>query len=264
MGLIASVLLLAGCQAGGEGGSWEGLNWGQAKVASGVASEVAAHAPNTGIVAGTPGGDLVLTIDPDQLGVRTTARFTLVRSRERNADQRLAAAALDLRRNADYDLVVEPMLPMPVQPTDRADLEIVAPDADSATLRSGAGRITATNLAGPVHASTTDGGILVRNHNGPVHARCEAGDIDIELSPEAVEPLDAQTGAGNIRVVLGKAFGGMIRVQAGNGTATIDDPAGRVVSRQLEVGVGELHIGEGGPTSTLITADGDITLVVLP
>ncbi len=129
-----------------------------------------------------------------------------------------------------------------------------------ADVRVGSGSITVTGSSGPVVAETGSGEITVSDLRGAVKLRSGSGSI--EGRGLGGGTLDAETGSGDITLVLDKAAG--VRAHASSGNVELTVPQGRYrVRTATESGDETVNVTNdpaGQHTLEVSTGSGDVTV----
>ncbi len=255
------------------------------------------HVAGSALEIRTRNGAVDVAAAPQQSGVSIEARLRAGGRNQAEADDRLAAARLDVSRVAGA-LVIAPVFPDPQRSGDGASLTVRLPDADGVSIGTGNGSVIVAGLAGnleirtsngPIRVTghrgqaridTSNGSVRVREHVGAVYADTSNGSVEIEgvdgavtadtsnghievtLGPDDPGPLHLDTSNGSITVHVGPGFAGAVSLDTSNGSITVRDETGRIRSQTLSSSRGQLVIGEGGAPSRLDTSNGRITMTV--
>jgi hypothetical protein len=290
IGLATALPLLAGC----------GFHWNDWERASRPVQERVAHVEGAPIEIRSSNGRVEVIATPDRADVSIDATLRCVGKTQAEADERVAAASLDVARDPDGTLRVRPVFPARPgrQGGDGASITVRLPDGHGADLRTSNGtvqvaglsgalvidtsngtvlvddhdgsaridtsnaRVVVTNQRGELHLKTSNGRVEVRGHEGPAVIDTSNASVTVELVGTQAAPIRIDTSNGSITFRAGSAFVGTLAVDTSNGGISITDPAGRVRSYRLDDGEGEIVVGEGGPRSRLDTSNASIRLVL--
>jgi hypothetical protein len=257
-----------------------------------------AHVPRSQLVVRTHNGAIRIQGDPHAGAVTVAATLVCGGKTQAEADTRVVHASVAAERAADGTLTVAPRFPGGPRPGDGASLSVRLPDASGTVAETTNGSVKVILLAGdlkittsnggigvidhggPVQLETSNGGILARNIDGPVtattsngtivaesirgHARLQSsnGGITLTLAPDQAGPVSATTTNGVVAVSVGPAFTGRVQLKTSNGHLSVDDRAGRVVSKSLDKRTGTIQVGEGGAASIVTTSNGNVRFVI--
>lgn len=128
----------------------------------------------------------------------------------------------------------------------------------------------------PIDVSTLNGGLQVENASAPINAKTINGRISVHTT---TGPIDAQTVNGSIEAVMQTSLNGDVRLKTVNGSVSVGLPRdinatidGETITGRVETDfplrvtgkISPRHlrgtIGNGGPTLSLSTVNGSITL----
>lgn len=128
-------------------------------------------------------------------------------------------------------------------------------------LRTGSGRIEASQGGGTLAARSGSGSIRISEHTGAVGARAGSGSISLEAITGGV---DVRTGSGSIRAQ--RVAGDEVALRAGSGSVRIDDIQGAlsIGTGSGSVRIGSLTAGDELSVTTgsgSVRADGDFSAV---
>lgn len=246
-------------------------------------------------------GNITISPSTDADAVTVEATITASGHDQQQADDRLAKTTVAIQDRGSLGILIKPMFPEPRHGNESADLTISIPEMKKIdiTVDSSTGNIMITAVDGQTKAGTSTGDINVHDSKGPmvidtstgdVQIRQHVGNVEIDTSTGNIE-IDQQSGGrvkadsstGSIRITLadsgngpvvadtstddimlsvGSAFKGRVDLQAHLGLVTIKDPGNRVTSKAIEDSEGRIQIGEDGPTSSLDTSTGSITVTI--
>lgn len=239
------------------------------------------------------------TKDVDKLTIN--AEITTSGHDTQQADDRLAKTKIEVKDRGALGILIEPTFPEPRHGNERANLTIQLPALKKVDIVAGSstGNITIGDINGAIKIETSTGSIIVRDSTGDANLDSSTGDVvvlrhiggvDIDtstgdikinqqsggaikadsstgsirvtLADEGVGPVIADTSTDDIELSVGTDFRGRIDLEASLGKITIDDHDSRVTKSSIEDSEGTIHIGDTGPTSSLGTSIGDITVTI--
>jgi hypothetical protein len=121
------------------------------------------------------------------------------------------------------------------------------------------GRVSVTDISGPVEARTTNGGVTARGLKGRVEASTTNGGVDVEVDQVHPDGIRLETTNGGVRLTLPQSAKADVRAEVTNGgidTGTLAiEKVGEASRRHLE---GRLN--GGGPRIDLETTNGGIRI----
>jgi hypothetical protein len=174
-----------------------------------------------------PGGRLEMDVDRGAIKVETSEGNRVEVEVEREVGNASAARAAEILNDHQVELSQEgnnvrihARLAKPVrkgwfslQPNLQVSYRIKVPTKFDASLKTGGGGITVTELRGRVEAQTGGGGLTLRRIEGPVDVRTGGGGIH---AIECTDTLKLQTGGGGIDIE--RFSGSSVRAQTGGGS----------------------------------------------
>ncbi len=178
------------------------------------------------------GGDVSVRVDPSVEGtiLRASRSARLGAGREDESVDSLESIRIEadvVPGELGQRFVVRAASTHPEPYLQSATISIVVPEADGVTVRTGRGRITLRDVAGPLDLRTGDGRVRVttdRRLVRDVAIETGAGDIDLRVPRGTAARLDLSTGAGRI---VHDVETGRFRLRPGTTpravTAVIDD-----------------------------------------
>lgn len=172
--------------------------------------------------------------------------------------------------------------------------DIALPDATGATIDTKNGRIEIAGLSGEARLTTSNGRIVVDGHDGPLFATTSNGRIEVEdirggatlrtsngrVVAEGVRgPVDVRTSNGAVEIELHPDGPGPVQVSTSNGSISLEAGKGLAATLELSSSNGKIvvrrgvetmefrktarvEINGGGPTGTLSTSNGSITVKI--
>lgn len=159
-----------------------------------------------------------------------------------------------------------------------ARITVTLPAKAQITAVTGDGRVTVTHVEGDLRVRTGDGAIHLEQVNGSIDATSGDGSIDID---GAVRGLSARSGDGRVRVravatpsadwnlVTGDGsvllevpdgFGAELDATTGDGRVEVRDVPFSGDSDRADRGTARGRLGSGGPTVSIRSGDGGITI----
>jgi hypothetical protein len=132
-------------------------------------------------------------------------------------------------------------------------LENVEGDAE---IETSGGSIKVGNVDGNVLASTSGGSITVGAVTGELKGKTSGGSIRAELNGQIDKPLELRTSGGNINLAIPADFKATLNAHTSGGKVDCELPVQGTVKRDAIRG----ELNGGGPTVTLSTSGGSITL----
>lgn len=286
--LFTACALLAGC-------SFSSSNWVRAQKTTNLNTD---HIAGSALEVRTHNGRVEVVAAPERTDVSIVATLYARGNTIQEAEQRLAATTLQVSRNDDGTLVIQPVFPEPHYGGDGASIMIEVPDVNGVTIdtsngsvhtyglagiltvdtsngsvevinHDGAanldtsnGSITVNDHVGSLHLDTSNGSVRIHNVNGPVRADTSNGSIEVTLHDEQHGPLNLDTSNGSITVRVGAGFAGVVRLDTSNGSVTVRDHLGRITSRTVSKNRGRIVVGAGGEPSRLDTSNGRIRFTI--
>lgn len=209
--------------------------------------------------------------------------------------ERLEATKIVASRNESGALVLRVEWPdNKREGSEGVSFDVTLPDAHGVTINTGNGRIDIENLSGEARLDTSNGRIMAGNHDGPVFAstsngRIEVDDIDgpvrlrtsngrviasdingavdivtsngaieIEIEDGVQGPSTASTSNGSITLGIGSSLKGTLDLHTSNGQIVVK----REGQTSTFKGKAQVVLNGGGPTTTLSTSNGRITVEV--
>ncbi len=211
-----------------------------------------------------------------------------------HTDERLAATTLNLVRDSDGTLRVEPVWPDDLREGDEGcDFTIQVPGGNGIEVRTSNGPVTVNGQAGNAVLRTTNGNVTVKDHNGAVNATTKNGSIHTEsidgalsattdngsvqahavagpvgiktsnapvnvgLTAENSGPVVIATSNAPATLSVGKAFSGAVSLKTSNGSINYGNASHVQLVSQ---GKKETHlqVGKGGVQSSVKTSNATI------
>lgn len=209
--------------------------------------------------------------------------------------ERLDATRLIAERDGDGELTLRVHWPEDKRhPNEGASITVRLPDAHGATMKTGNGRVTLENLSGKAEIETSNGRITVNDHDGPVYATTSNGRVELDdirgevrvrtsngriVATDVAGPADLVTSNGAIEIDLEDGVQGPCTARTSNGSILFETHASMKASLDLSTsnakiivqrgdetmqfkGSARVELNGGGPTCTLSTSNGKITVVV--
>ncbi|MCP3905898.1 MAG: DUF4097 domain-containing protein [Planctomycetes bacterium] len=238
------------------------------------------HIATSSLIVDTVNGSVEVDVSPRHDEVIVHARLTCGGQTGAEAEQRVAEATVEIKRDTSRTLTIKPIFPGGTSKGDGASFVVMLPAADGVSIDASNGSVGVTGTTGELVVDTSNGPVTVRGHDGtvrvdtsngpvmiadatgPVTVDTSNGAIDVSLTPGNAGPLRADTSNGSIRATVGHAFTGRMTLDTSNAHVTIRDDAKRIVERTGDRDHSEIVVGEQGPPSRLDTSNGGITLVV--
>lgn len=285
---LLTILLLTAC-------SFSSHNWVRAQKTINVTTD---HVPGSALEVRSHNGRIEVVASAGRTDVSIEAKLYARGDTMKEAEERLAATTLQVSRNDDGTLVIQPVFPEPRRGGDGAGITIEVPGVNGATIETSNGSVHVYGLAGILIVDTSNGSIEVFDHdgdadldtsngsitvndhvgslrldtsngsvrihnvNGPVQADTSNGSIEVTLHDEQSGPLDLDTSNGSITVRVGAGFAGVVRLDTSNGSVTVRDHLGRITSRTVSKNRGRIVVGAGGEPSRLDTSNGRIRFTI--
>jgi hypothetical protein len=136
--------------------------------------------------------------------------------------------------------------------------------AGDTRLHTGDGRIEANSLRGSLRAETGDGHIKVRGRLEMLTLHSGDGAIEAELleGSKMSGAWRIETGDGHITLRLARDFAANLEASSGDGRISVDFPSTTAFSNRQRDNV-RVAINGGGPTFSIRTSDGSVTVGVL-
>ena len=220
---------------------------------------------------------------------------------QQQAEDRLAKTTIEIKDRGSLGILIEPKFPEPRHGNEKADLTISIPYMKKIdiSVESSTGDIMITAVDGQTKAGTSTGNITVHDSKGAmtidsstgdVQIRQHVGNVDIDTSTGNIEidqqsggrikvdsstgsiqitladtgngPVVADTSTDDITLSVGSGFNGTVDLEASLGLVSINDPGKRVTSKNIKDSEGSIQVGEAGPTSSLGTSTGSITVTI--
>ena len=121
------------------------------------------------------------------------------------------------------------------------------------------GRVSVSDISGPVEARTTNGGVTARGLKGRVEASTTNGGVDVDVDQVHADGIRLETTNGGVHLTLPRSAKADVRAEVTNGgidTGTLEiEKIGQTTRRHLE---GRLN--GGGPRIELETTNGGIKI----
>lgn len=209
--------------------------------------------------------------------------------------ERLEATKIVASRNDQGALVLRVEWPdNKREGSEGVSFDVTLPDAHGVTISTGNGRIELEDLSGDANLETSNGRIMVSDHDGPVFASTSNGRIEVRdiggearlrtsngrvIAEDVGGPVDIVTSNGSIEIELEDGVQGACSAKTSNGS--IDFGVGKSMKASLDLSTsngkivvnrgGEsmsfkrsarIELNGGGPTCTLSTSNGSITVEV--
>jgi DUF4097 and DUF4098 domain-containing protein YvlB len=193
------------------------------------------------------------------------------------SEQRLGEATLVADRNAEGVLEVYAKPPPGGwKSSEGVDFDISTPEAVPVNLTTDNGRIESAGMTGrgvfetsngsvmvlnhdgPVEADTSNGKVEISGANGPVKAKTSNGSVRVVLSERNPGPVHIDTSNGAVSLELGRSFRGELTVDTSNGSITLPDAGGDLSVKRHGRHSATLRFGEGGEPSSIETSNGRV------
>jgi DUF4097 and DUF4098 domain-containing protein YvlB len=268
--IVASLFALTGC-------NWT-MNSQRAKR---TIDQTVEHIASSSVMVDTVNGSVEVEASSQYLDVSVHARITCSGATRAEAEQRVADATVEIKRDTSRTLTVKPIFPGGFRNGDGASFVVRLPAAEGVNVDSSNGSVRITGTRGDLVVDTSNGPVVVEQHdgpvrvdtsNGPVTVRDATGKVNVDTSNGPIEvmlsadnpgPMRVDTSNGSIRATVGRAFTGRMTLDTSNGSVTIRDKTNRIVERVGDRDHAEIVVGEPGAASSLLdTSNGGITLVV--
>jgi hypothetical protein len=182
-----------------------------------------------------------------------------------DSEERLDLIDVSAERATDGTLRIRPVWPDGVRRGWESCAFIVhVPDAGSLRLQTEDGAIRVFGVGTSIEARTEDGAIEMIDVAGPVDAETEDGSVTLQQAGPGA-PIRLVTEDGSVRVELDPGFRGGLEARTDDGAISctgVDTLAAGARFHGYEPRRLRVQVGEGGPTSTLRTEDGSITITV--
>lgn len=247
------------------------------------------HVAGSAVDVESQNGSVTVRADDDAESVSVNAEIRA------KTVERLEATKIVASRNGEGALVLRVEWPdNKREGNEGVSFDITLPDAHGVTINTGNGAIELENLAGEARLETSNGRIMVGDHDGEVFAntsngRIEAREVDGPvrlrtsngrvIAEDINGPVDIVTSNGAIEVDLEDGVQGACSAKSSNGSITFS--AGRAMKASLDLSTGNgkiivnrggetmsfknsarVELNGGGPTCTLSTSNGKITVEV--
>ena len=232
------------------------------------------------VVAEITDGSLELVVDPTIDAPTVDVEFTVDGADDKDVKRRAEVVRLFAERSSDQSVVVQVVYPGKTMPRDSAKVKITVPKCGDSSLRSTKGAITAIKTAGKLRVKSKEGAIKIDRNDGSVDVNGGKGAIDVlganaevRLSGGAGKvtvtladandlPFDVEAKGGAIRMEVGAAFDGVVKMHTTSGEIEFSDG-----SKSARVPTSTEHsktveIGAAGGHSEIRTTTGAIELVV--
>lgn len=235
------------------------------------------HVPGAALDVATRNGAITITGDPGASDVQVTATISAGGLTQDEADQRLLATVLDVRRNAEGVLTVRVHWPEPKHSNDSAAFDIRLPDADGVTAVTSNGAVEVAKLGGQLRVNTSNGRVRVTDHDGAAEVDTSNGSVTVtrlngpltvdtsngSVTAEHVAgPMKVDTSNGSVQVVVDESFTGRVVFDTSNGRVRVTDGPGRVVKSNLKRSGGVIVVGDESTESVIDTSNGGITFEI--
>ncbi len=131
---------------------------------------------------------------------------------------------------------------------------------EKVNIRTSNGKILAERLSGDLDIHTSNGRVEILGCPGEIKVRTSNGSVAIDLEGESVSrDIVAETSNGGVRCRLPGSYSGEVNARTSNGSVRCEFPitveAGKIGKRHLQG-----RIGEGGPSLSLKTSNGSISI----
>lgn len=267
--------------------------------AVGTLAQSVEHVSDSAVSVNTKNGGVEVVADSGVSMVEISATITCVGESDQDAQDRLNQTTLSIVRAADDSLTITPRFP-DKRSGDGASFVVRLPDARGVTIDTSNGSVTVKNLAGTIGVDTSNGRIVLSDHDGPATLETSNGSINVanlsgslfadtsnaSVSATNVEgpatidtsnagvtlaladdqggPLNVDTSNGNINITVGQGFNGRVVFDTSNGVLKIVDPSGRINARNVDRNDGSIELGSAGDAerSVVDTSNGNITFTV--
>ncbi len=285
-GAIAGAALVSASALGGcviSGDSWS------SNVERKTVSLDIEHVSGSAIDVESQNGSVKVMANDDATSVSVSAEIRA------KTVERLEATKIVASRNSDGALVLRVEWPDNKRENNEGvSFDITLPDAHGATINTGNGRIEIENLSGEARLDTSNGRVMVTDHDGPVfvdtsNGRIETRDIDGPvrlrtsngrvIAEDINGTVDIVTSNGSVEIELEDGVQGACSAKSSNGSISFSVGRSMQASLDLSTSNGKIIVnraGEtmsfknsarielngGGPTCTLSTSNGRITVEV--
>ncbi|MBI1304464.1 MAG: hypothetical protein GC172_11865 [Phycisphaera sp.] len=224
-------------------------------------------------------GRLRLRTDAKAESTRISAVFTVDGVDAADAERRTKLVRLYAERADEGTIIVGAYFPGTAMPRDSVELEVTAPPAKEAVLKSTDGVVEARGTTGKLRMITRNGEVIVSDHAGTVDARAVNGRILVEGATDSVQakstngpvqivladgndnPFTLEARNGAVIVEVASDFDGVVTMLTANGRLGVVDPAKLVRVSEISSTRLVAEIGEAQGQSTIATSNGAITLV---
>ena len=224
-------------------------------------------------------GRLRLRSDEKAESTRISAVFTVDGVDAADAERRTKLVRLYAERADEGTIIVGAYFPGKAMPRDSVELDVTAPPAKEAVLKSTDGVVEARGTTGKLRMITRNGEVIVSNHAGSVDARAVNGRILVEGATDSVQakstngpvqivladgndnPFTLEARNGAVIVEVASDFDGVVTMLTANGRLGAVDPAKLVRVSEISSTRLVAEIGEAQGQSTIATSNGAITLV---
>ena len=256
------------------------------------------HVPGSAIEVRTRNGRIEVVAAAQRTDVSIEAEIFARGKTMEEAEERLAATTIEVTRQSDGTLLIEPNFPKPGRSGDGASIVVALPDANGATLKTSNGSVYSSGLTGTLDVDTSNGAVEVFGHageadlntsngsitvddhvggltadtsnssvrithvDGAVKAGTSNGSIAVTLHEDQGGPVNLDTSNGPITVRVGSGFAGVVSFGTSNGALNVRDHAGNISSRSISRNKGRIEVGEGGAPSRLATSNGTIRFTI--
>ena len=294
--LVALPLTACSVNVGGWGGAYGPEKTGERSQKTVNLNED--HVRGSAVEVRTRNGRIEVVAAPNRTDVSIEAEIFVRCKTTEEAEDRLAAITIEVTRQPDGTLLIEPNFPKPGRSGDGASIVVVLPDASEATLKTSNGSVYASGLTGTLDIDTSNGAVEVFGHagdadlntsngsitvddhvgglaadtsngalrithvDGAVKAGTSNGSITLTLHESQRGPIRLGTSNGPITVRVGPGFAGPVSFDTSNGGVNVRDHAGNISSQSISKTSGRIVVGEGGSQSRLDTSNGTIRFTI--
>jgi len=232
------------------------------------------------VVGEVANGSIELVVDAGRDTPLVEAEFTVGGIDEKDLKRRAELVRLYAERAADQSVVVQPIFPGKMVRGDSVKVRIVVPKCGDSSLKCANGAITVSGTAGKLKVSTRNGAIKVTGHAGSIEANASNGNIEITGAGAEVKatsangavevsladgndlPFDIESKTGDVRVEVGAAFDGQVKMHTTTGGISLSDSGRRMRTTHETDHARTVELGAGTGHSEIRTTTGSVRLAV--
>lgn len=232
------------------------------------------------VIAEIGAGSIELVVDPNRDAPHIEAEFTIDGRDDKDVKRRTELVKLYAERAADQTIVVQPLFPGKPMARDSVRVRIVVPKSGEVTIRSTTGSISTAGTEGKMKLTTKGGAVTVKGHAGSLDVHAGDGEVEIEGARAEVRvsagngavavaladgndlPFEIEARNGSVRVEVGAAFDGIVKMHTTSGSLDLKDPTKRSRLPQTTEHSKTVEIGAATGNSEIRTTTGSIRLSI--